>query len=170
MRMMLLVMSLLIFATQHPGLCGSIALYEVESTNQRNMLISLVCLQHGVGKFSTINTAGNTCAFCDVLCPRDILFIGLIGYSFIGGLVLQQPEETVVQFLSLDNRVILCADKKRVCGQDMLRASLNFWAAGLRLLHVLQIRVDIRVCYAVTLKVEEEQEQSDEISPMQLPH
>ena len=42
--MMLPVMNLLIFANQHPGLCGSIALYEVESTNQINTLISLVCL------------------------------------------------------------------------------------------------------------------------------
>ena len=44
MRMMLPVMNLLIFTNQHPGLCGNIALYEVESTNQRNMLISLVGL------------------------------------------------------------------------------------------------------------------------------
>ena len=43
-RMMLPVMNLLIFANQHPGLCGNIVLYEVESTNQRNTLISLLCL------------------------------------------------------------------------------------------------------------------------------
>jgi len=58
--MMLLVMNLLIFTNQHPGLCGNIALYGVESTNQRTILISLVGLQHGVGKFGTINTAGDT--------------------------------------------------------------------------------------------------------------
>jgi len=37
-------------------------LYEVESINQSNTLISLVPLQHDVGKFGTINTAGDTLA------------------------------------------------------------------------------------------------------------
>jgi len=55
MRMMLPVMNLLIFTNQHPGLYSNITLYEVESTNQRNTLISLVGLWHGVGKFGTIN-------------------------------------------------------------------------------------------------------------------
>ena len=57
---MIPVMNLLIFANQHPELCVSIALYEVESTNQRYTLMSLVCLSHGVGKFGTINTAGGS--------------------------------------------------------------------------------------------------------------
>ena len=56
--MVLLVMNLLIFANQHPG-CGSVTLYGVEFTNQRNRLISLVCLYHCVEKFGTINTAGD---------------------------------------------------------------------------------------------------------------